>query len=300
MINSIHGIHFMMPTPFTKKSSIDFDSIDKLVELAINTKCHGIVTMGVMGEAHRLTENERNDVIKHVSERVNKRIPITVGVSGESIEIVSQRVKESNLLNANYILCSPPKMIKTNENVLLEFFKGISKNNNLPIVLQDLPQETGVNLTAEFIDKISTKVSQIKFIKLEDPPTPKKISEILSKTSKKIGIFGGLGGAFLIEELMRGAIGTVTGFAYPEILVNTYEEFKKNNINNAKSLFFKWLPLIRYENQQGISLSIRKHILFRRGIISTPDTRLPTPSIDEKTEKELELLLKDYDSDIKF
>ena len=227
MINSIHGIHFMMPTPFTKKSSIDFDSIDKLVELAINTKCHGIVTMGVMGEAHRLTENERNDVIKHVSKRVNNRIPITVGVSGESIEIVSQRVKESNFLDANYILCSPPKMIKTNENVLLEFFKGISKNNNLPIVLQDLPQETGVNLTAEFIDKISTKVSQIKFIKLEDPPTPKKISEILSKTSNKLGIFGGLGGAFLIEELMRGAIGTMTGFAYPEILVKTYEEFKK-------------------------------------------------------------------------
>ena len=100
----------MMPTPFTKKSRIDFDSIDKLVELAINTKCHGIVTMGVMGEAHRLTENERNDVIKHVSKRVNNRIPITVGVSGESIEIVSQRVKESNLLDANYILCSPPKM----------------------------------------------------------------------------------------------------------------------------------------------------------------------------------------------
>jgi 4-hydroxy-tetrahydrodipicolinate synthase len=216
-----------MPTPFTKKSKIDFDSIGNLVELAIKTKCYGIVIMGVMGEAHRLTENERNDVINHVSKRVNNRIPITVGVSGESVEIVSQRIKESNVLGANYILCSPPKMLKTNENVLLEFFKGISKDNNLPIVLQDLPQETGVNLTAEFINKIATKVSQIKFIKLEDPPTPKKISEILSKTSNKLGIFGGLGGAFLIEELMRGAIGTMTGFAYPEILVNTYEEFKK-------------------------------------------------------------------------
>jgi 4-hydroxy-tetrahydrodipicolinate synthase len=284
----------MMPTPFNDKSEIDYDSIDKLIELSIKSKCYGIVIMGVMGEAHRLTENERNDVIKHVSKIVNGRIPITVGVSGESIEIVSQRVKESNIFGANYILCSPPKMLKTNESVLLEFFKGITKDNHLPIVLQDLPQETGVNLTPEFINKISTQVPQIKFIKLEDPPTPKKISEILSKTSNKLGIFGGLGGIFLIEELMRGAIGTMTGFAYPEILVNTFEEFKKNNINNAKSLFYKWLPLIRYENQQGISLSIRKHILFRRGIISTPDTRLPTPSIDEKTEKELEFLLKDY------
>ena len=86
----------------------------------------------------------------------------------------------------------------------------------------------------------------------------------------------------------------MTGFAFPEILVKTYEEFKNNNIKNAKSLFFEWLPLIRYENQQGISLSIRKHILFRRGIINTPDTRLPTPSIDKKTEEELESLLKEY------
>ena len=294
MTNAIHGIHFMMPTPFTKESNIDFESIDRLVELSIENGCHGIVIMGVMGEAHRLTEDERNAVINHVSKKVNNRIPITVGVSGESIKIVSKRIKESKTFGANYLLCSPPKMLKTNEKVLLKFFKEISKDNNLPIVLQDLPQETGVNLTPEFINKITIEVPQIKFIKLEDPPTPKKISEILSKTSDQIGIFGGLGGVFLIEELTRGAIGTMTGFAFPEILVKTYEEFKNNNIKNAKSLFFEWLPLIRYENQQGISLSIRKHILFRRGIINTPDTRLPTPSIDKKTEEELESLLKEY------
>ncbi len=292
--NSIQGIHFMMPTPFNKKSNIDLESIDNLVKLSIESNCQGIVIMGVMGEAHRLTEEERNSVISHVSKKVTNQIPITVGVSGESIEIVSKRIKESNDFGANYLLCSPPKMAKTNERILLKFFKEISKDHNLPIVLQDLPQETGVNLTPEFINKITIEVPQIKFIKLEDPPTPKKISEILSKTSNQIGIFGGLGGAFLIEELMRGAIGTMTGFAYPEILVKTYEEFKNNNIKDAKSLFFKWLPLIRYENQQGISLSIRKHILFRRGIISTPDTRLPTPSIDKKTEKELESLLREF------
>ena len=94
MTNAIQGIHFMMPTPFTKESNINFESIDRLFKLSIENGCHGIVIMGVMGEAHRLTEDERNAVINHVSKRVDGRIPITVGVSGESIEIVSKRIKE--------------------------------------------------------------------------------------------------------------------------------------------------------------------------------------------------------------
>ena len=286
------GIHFMMPTPFLKDGTVDLNSIDNLIEFSIKNKCNGIVIMGVMGEAHRLTENERELIIKRVVNKVTDRLPITVGISGESIQIVSERSIQAKTLRASFILCSPPKMPKTNENIIFDFFETLSQSNNLPIILQDLPQETGVDLTPEFINKLFMGISNIKFIKLEDPPTPKKISEISDKTSGKLGIFGGLGGVFLIEELMRGAIGTMTGFAYPEILVETYENFKNKNINKAKSLFFKWLPLIRYENQQGISLSIRKHILFKRGIIKTPNTRMPTPSIDKKTEEELNLLLK--------
>ena len=294
MQKPLEGIHFMMPTPFSNNSQIDMDSIANLIEFSIKNRCHGIVIMGVMGEAHRLTENERNLIIKRVINKVNDRLPITVGVSGESIQIVSQRSIQAKDLGASYILCSPPKMTNTNENVIFNFFEHLSKSCTLPIILQDLPQETGVNLSPDFINKLFKEIPKIKFIKLEDPPTPKKISEILDKTSTELGIFGGLGGVFLIEELMRGAIGTMTGFAYPEILVDTYEHFTNNNINQARSLFFKWLPLIRYENQQGISLSIRKHILFKRGIIKTPSTRLPTPTIDKKTEEELNFLLNDF------
>ena len=103
-------------------------------------------------------------------------------------------------------------------------------------------------------------------IKLEDPPTPPKISNILNEIPN-ISIFGGLGGAFFLEELRRGATGTMTGFAYPEVLSSIYDNVTKGNYDMAKKIFNYWIPLIRYENSAGIGLSIRKNILKHRGII---------------------------------
>ena len=114
-----------------------------------------------------------------------------------------------------------------------------------------------------------------------------------------MGIFGGLGGAFLFEELRRGAIGTMTGFAYPEVLVSVYNYIVKNDIERARNIFYSWLPLIRYENSAGIGLSIRKELMKRRGFIKSADVRSPTTPIDTRTEEELNDLLIALDTHIK-
>ena len=113
-----------------------------------------------------------------------------------------------------------------------------------------------------------------------------------------MGVFGGLGGAFLFEELQRGAIGTMTGFAYPEVLVSIYNYLQQNNIERARNIFYSWLPLIRYENSAGIGLAIRKELMKRRGFIQTADVRSPTVPIDTRTEEELNDLLEALDMNI--
>ena len=128
-------------------------------------------------------------------------------------------------------------------------------------------------------------------IKLEDPPTPPKISNIL-KEIPNIYIFGGLGGAFFLEELRRGAVGTMTGFAYPEVLSSIYNQTTKGRYDIAKKIFNHWIPLIRYENSAGIGLSIRKNKLKHRGIIKSDYVRKPTPEIDINTKKELSYMLE--------
>jgi 4-hydroxy-tetrahydrodipicolinate synthase len=141
---------------------------------------------------------------------------------------------------------------------------------------------------------LDDNLEKINSIKLEDPPTPKKITKIMNLKSDNLKIFGGLGGLFFFEELLRGASGTMTGFSFTEILVQIYDYFINNKYDEAKLLFYKWLPLIRYENSVGISLAIRKEILRQRKIIKYSNVRYPTPSIDLEDINELEQILKDY------
>ena len=293
---SFSGVHYMLPTPFDDNGKVDYKSLENLVELSINSGCSGVVTLGVMGEANRMLDSERTTVLKFVSKSMNNRLPITVGVSSESNFVLRSRILECQDLGASAFLICPPRMNKPNETILLDYFRTAQESSKIPIVLQDLPSESGIFLNPEIIKKLKTEFPLIEMLKLEDPPTPPKISKIL-ETIPNIRIFGGLGGAFFLEELQRGASGTMTGFAYPEVLISIYKNMKTQNFDKATNIFYKWLPLIRYENSVGISISIRKNILKHRKFIKNSNVRKPTPEIDSKTLDELNLLLSTMELD---
>ena len=195
-------------------------------------------------------------------------------------------------------MAAPAKMTKPNSTSTFGYYEAAQEITEIPIVIQDLPEQTGVHLHPEFIGKLHEELPDAKYLKLEDPPTPQKITSVIEATAGRMGVFGGLGGAFLFEELRRGAIGTMTGFAYPEVLVSIYNYLMKNDIERARNIFYSWLPLIRYENSAGIGLAIRKELMKHRGFIETADVRSPTASIDIRTKEELNDLLNALDTNI--
>ena len=183
---SFSGVHYMLPTPFDDKGKVDYKSLENLVELSINSGCSGVVTLGVMGEANRMLDSERTSVLKFVSKSMNNRLPITVGVSSESNFVLRSRILECQDLGASAFLICPPRMNKPNETILLDYFRTAQESSKIPIVLQDLPSESGIFLNPEIIKKLKTE-----FPLIEMP----KISKIL-ESIPNILIFGGLGGAF--------------------------------------------------------------------------------------------------------
>ncbi len=292
-----HGVHFMMPTIFNDKNEIDLDSMNNICEFAKKSNCKGLVLLGVMGEAHRLSEEERNLLIENISKIAKKlSLILTVGVSAESGYLVSRYATKASESGAEQVMVAPPVMKKPNEKVLYKYYEEVNNaiSKETKIVIQDLPEQSGVHMSPEFMVNLDKNLDKVNSIKLEDPPTPSKISKIAKIKNKELKIFGGLGGLFFLEELMRGASGTMTGFAFTEILVEIYDLFSKNKIEDAKKLFYKWLPLIRYENTAGISLSIRKEILKQRKITKFSNVRYPSPAMDLDDQKELEFILKDY------
>ena len=294
----LDGIHFMLPTPFDANGEVDTPAFDRLVGAARAASCTGVVTLGVMGEAHRLSDAERGPVIDAVVAAAGDDLTVTVGTSAESGRALAARVHDAQSGGASAVMIAPAKMMKPNPPATYAYYAAAQEITEIPIVVQDLPEQTGVHFDPAFIGKLHSELPDAKYLKLEDPPTPQKITRVLEATSGTMGIFGGLGGAFLFEELRRGAIGTMTGFAYPEVLVAIHKYMASGDLESARTIFYKWLPLIRYENSAGIGLAIRKEIMKRRGFTTTADVRPPSPPIDDSTREELNDLMNSMDLNV--
>lgn len=248
-----------------------------------------------MGEASRLDDAERARVIDAVIAAADGRLTVTVGITSDANRLVAERASQAQSAGATAVMVAPPRLAKPNMDAVFAYYAGVEEAVGIAIVVQDYPLESGVYMEPPFIARLSEELPHARYLKLEDPPTPLKITRILTHTGDMMGIFGGLGGLFLFEELRRGAIGTMTGFAFPEALVSVYNRIAEGDVEGAREEFYKWLPLIRYENQPGVGLSIRKHVLLRRGLLDSAAVRAPGPNIDSATERELDDLLRAMD-----
>lgn len=290
-MTGLEGVHFMMPTPFDEQGRVDEESIPSLVELAVKAGCRGVVCLGVTGEASRLTDTERRLVSERVIREAKHRLMVTIGTSATGTEMAVQRSLQAADLGATAVMVTPAPVAKQNLDAVFDYYKVVASAVSIPIVVQDYPRESNVFMPANFIAHLCQELEAVKYLKLEDPPTPLKVTAIKKLAGDSLGIFGGLGGTFLYEELRRGACGTMTGFAYPEILVRVYNHMSQREPEKAAELFYRYLPLIRYEAQESIGLSLRKEVLKRRGLLRCARVRHPGADIDKATRQELCQLL---------
>ena len=219
------------------------------------------------------------------------QLTVTVGATSAGTDAGVQRVREATDLEADALMVSPPPIPKQNLDAVSAYFHAVAGASPLDLVVQDYPAQSGVVMPPSFIARLTEELPTAHWLKLEDPPTPPKVTAVRALTGDRLGVFGGLGGVFLLEELVRGACGAMTGFAYPEALVETQRLVDAGDAGAAADHFFRWLPLIRYEAQEGISLAIRKEILQRRGVIASAKVRHPGAAIDQATRAETHALI---------
>lgn len=286
----LKGVYTIAPTPFEEDGSLDVPSLSILTRFLVELGIDGITVLGVMGEASKLIESERDQIIDGVVKAANGQIPVCVGTSHAGTDgciALSRRAEE---LGASALMVAPPKLANGTDEALLSHYLRVADAITLPIVIQDHPTSTGVTMSIDFIANVADQSSQCRFLKLEEEPSPRKASQVLAK-NPKVEIFGGLGGVMLLEELRHGCMGTMTGFAYPEILKDIHTKYISGDIDGATETFYRYCPLIRFENQPGVGLSIRKNVYQRRGAIKTAQARQPYVPLDEETLADLNDLL---------
>ena len=288
------GVYHILATPFREDGALDTDGLPRLVECALATGITGFTILGIAGEAHRLTDEERRRVVETVVKEVRGRVPVAVGVSASGTHLATAFARVAREHGADALMVAPPTGLK-NLDTVAEHYRIVAAATGLPIVLQDEPVTTQVNMPAPFIAQVCADLPLIEAVKLEEPPTLPKITRLRALFGSRVAIFGGLGGVYFFEELSRGADGAMTGFPYPEALRAIREHFVAGRRDEARALFYRWLPLIRYESQPGATpgtaVGIRKEILRRRGWIASALVRPPAPALDAGTHAELSEIL---------
>ena len=286
----LQGVLPILPTPFTDDGPVDAASIRRLIAFELEVGVHGVSILGFMGEAHRLSTSERKQIVATVVNQADGSFPTWVGVMAFGAAGAIEQAREAQELGAAGVFVAPISV--QNDRMIFEYYASVAEALEIPVAIHDFPESYGTILSAELIARMADDIDGIRYIKLEEYPVLAKMSRIQELAGDSIGIFGGLGGVYFLEELQRGSRGIMTGFAFPEVLLAVYEAFRAGDPQRAATLFDRYVPLIRYEFQPKIGLAYRKFVYHRRGIIDSAFIRPPGMQIDDYTRSELTAIIE--------
>jgi 4-hydroxy-tetrahydrodipicolinate synthase len=300
---SARGVYLITVTPFTDSGALDLASTDRMVDFCLDQGVTGLTVLGIMGEAPKLTAEESRVFVRQVLARVAGRVPVVVGVSAPGFAPMRELTESVMALGASGVMVAPPSTVRTDDQIAAYFdmvnetFAQVGGGGaTVPWVLQDHPVATGVQMTAGVILRILKSSPACVMLKHEDCPGLAKLSAIRAASDRgevrRVSILcGNGGGLFLPEELSRGADGAMTGFAYPEMMVDVCAAHARGDVERAHDLFDAYLPLARYEQQPGIGLAVRKHLLAMRGVIASAMARRPAPKLSAADVADIERLV---------
>ena len=289
------GVFPIAPTPFNPDGSIDWASADRLFAFYEEIGSDGATVLGIMGEAPKLEPDESVGLVKRAVGALKGK-PIIVGVSAPGFAAMRSLARQAMDLGAGAVMSAPPTNLRTDDQITGYYAQAVEAiGTDIPFVIQDYPLTLSVVMTPAVIRKIVMDNPSCVMLKHEDWPGLEKISTLRrfekEGSLRRISIVTGNGGLFLDFEMERGADGANTGYAFPELLIDVVRLQKAGRRDEAHDLFDAHLPLMRYEQQQGVGLAVRKYTMMKRGILASDAQRKPGSTLTAAAKAEVDYLL---------
>ncbi|WP_294643497.1 dihydrodipicolinate synthase family protein [uncultured Aureimonas sp.] len=298
---SARGVYVIAVTPFLADGALDLESTDRMVDFYLDCGATGLTVLGMMGEAQKLTIEESQTIVRRILARVGGRVPVVVGVSAAGFAQMAALTTMAMDDGAAGVMIAPPGALRTDDQIVTYYHQAAEFIGDVPFVLQDFPLVTNVQMSVPVIRRIVRDLPTCVCLKHEDWPGLDKITALRAEGSldRRISILCGNGGMFLPEEMGRGADGAMTGFAYPEMMVDVVRHMDAGETERAHDLFDAYLPLARFEQQPGVGLAVRKYVMARRGIIANAALRRPGGNLTPQTVADIERLIARQDKRLK-
>jgi len=283
------GVYPILPTPFLEDGALDIESIRRLIDYQKTTGVSGVAVLGFMGEADKLSQAERSTALLTAANQANGDLDIWVGIRALGTMGAVEYAQIAEAHGASLVFVAPISV--QNDNVLYDHFQQVQQAVSIPVMIHDYPTAFNVTLSPDLIARLG-KDKICPYIKLEDTPVGPKMTKVRALAGDEMGVFGGLGGFYFMEEMERGALGIASGFTFSEVLVRIYDLYTAGDYEEAAKTFDHYASLIRYEFQPGLGLAFRKHIYQRRGIFRTNVVRKPIGmALDPYTAMEYERVI---------
>jgi 4-hydroxy-tetrahydrodipicolinate synthase len=293
---STKGVYLIAATPFAEDGALDLAGLDQLVDWYLARGIDGLTILGQLGEAPKLTQEESLAVALRVLDRV--QVPVVVGVSSPGFASLMQLTRTVMDHGAAGVMIAPPGNLR-GDDAILGYCREIGELlGQVPWVLQDFPLAGGPPMSAGLVRRIADDCPNMVVLKHEDWPGLDKITAIRrqeAEGARRLSMLCGHGGILLPHELARGADGAMTGFSFPEMLVEVCRLVREGRTDAALDTYDRYLPLVRYEQQPGLGLAVRKYVLWRRGALTSPALRSPGAALTAETRAEVDLLLARLD-----
>jgi 4-hydroxy-tetrahydrodipicolinate synthase len=290
------GVYAIAVTPFDPAGNIDRASVDRMMDFYIGCGVTGLTILGVMGEAPKLDGEEALALTRQVVAKAGT-LPIIVGVSAPGFAAMRALARGAMDIGAAGVMIAPPSNLRTDEQIVGYYRQAVAAiGADVPFVVQDYPLTFQVVMTPKVIREIVRELPSCVMLKHEDWPGLEKISALRAfqaeGSMRPISILCGNGGLFLDFEMERGADGAMTGYAFPDMLVDVVRLSRNGERQKAHDLFDAHLPLVRYEQQAGLGLAVRKYVLQKRGAIAFESQRTPSVSLSPRARGEIDFLLE--------
>jgi 4-hydroxy-tetrahydrodipicolinate synthase len=284
----LQGVFPILPTPFHDDERLDLESLARIVSFMRQARVDGVTVLGVLGEANRLDDAEREQVIR-AAVAAARGLPVIVGASASGTRAARELAHSAQTLGASAVMVTPHAEPVPNDERVFEYYRTIADGLNIPIVLQDHPASTQVHMAPSLIARITNDLPTVAAIKQEALPTAPKIRQLRALLRRPVSILTGLGALYALFDLEAGADGFNTGFAFPEVLMALLASAKTGDWARARLIYQRFLPLIVFEQQPGVA--IRKEIFRLRGLMLSSRVRHPGASITAETAAQLRTLL---------
>jgi len=293
-LESARGVYVIAPTPFHDDGRVDETSIDRMTDFFVAAGATGITVLGQMGEAPKLDATEALDVARRVIKRAGR--PVIVGVTAPGFAAMRALAREAMDAGAAGVMIAPPNTLRSDEQIVGYYRQAATAiGADVPFVIQDYPLTFSVVMAPSVIRRIVQDNPSCLMLKHEDWPGLDKISALRGferdGSMRHISILCGNGGLFLDFEMERGADGAMTGYCFPDMLADVVRLSAAGRRDEAHDLFDAHLPLLRYEQQAGVGLAVRKYVLMRRGVIAGEAQRAPGAKLGAAARAEVDYLL---------